>query len=125
MNWLLSAVLCALLVEIAVRLPFSANIAGVNRSGRRALRAVRSNSVSDHWKEKAMLAYAGMMFSCSLKLAGWLLFLGAGAVLLIITFDQISRGFSSFIVSWQGIGLSIVFASLYLAVRKLLIHARL
>jgi len=81
--------------------------------------------VSDHWKEKAMLAYAGMMFSCSLKLAGWLLFLGAGAVLLIITFDQISRGFSSFIVSWQGIGLSIVFASLYLAVRKLLIHARL
>ncbi len=72
-----------------------------------------------------MLAYAGMMFTCSIKLAGLLLFLGAGAALLIVAFDQISRGFSSFIAGWQGIGLSIVLASLYLAVRKLLIHARL
>ncbi len=39
--------------------------------------------------------------------------------------DPISGGFQSFILGWRGIGFSIVFASLYLTVRKLIVHGRL
>ena len=125
MNWFLTAILCVLLVELALRLPFADVVAGVSKSGGRAVRVVRAKAVSDHWKEKALAAYAQTTFLSSIKLAGLLVVLLTIAAVLVAALEQISGGFQSFILGWRGIGFSIVFASLYLTVRKLIVHGRL
>ena len=124
-NWLLSLILCVALVECAVLLPFARVLAKVHRTVGKTARVLPAKSISDHWKEQVMLAYAGAMFVCSLKLAVFLLCLGAVAVLLIYLGDQIAPGFGDFIVSWWGGALTLVLASLYLAIRKFLPHARI
>lgn len=125
MNWFLTAIFCVLLVELALRLPFAAAVAGMSRSGGKAIRVIRAKAVSDHWKEKALAAYAQVTFLSSIKLAGLLVVLLAVAMVLAVTFEQVSRGFQSFILGWRGIAFSIVLASLYLKVRKSIVHGRL
>ncbi len=125
LNWFLTAILCVLLVELALRLPFAATLAAVSRTGVRAVRVIRAKAVSDHWKEKALAAYAQITFLSSIKLAGLLAVLLAVAAVLVVALEQISSGFQSFILGWHGIAFSIVFASLYLKVRKSIVHGRL
>jgi len=125
LNWFLTAILCVVLVELALRLPFAAVAAGVSKSGGKAIRVIRAKAVSDHWKEKALAAYARITFLSSIKLAGLLVVLLAIAAGLVVALEQISGGFQSFILGWRGIGFSIVFASLYLTVRKSIVHGRL
>ena len=72
-----------------------------------------------------MVAYSGRMFACSFKLLGLLLLLAAAIVLLVLAFSLIAPGFPSFVAGWSGILASLVFASLYLFVRKHLPHASL
>ena len=122
MNWILTAILCVPLVEIALRLPFTATVAQAGASGAKAMRVVRSRAISDHWKEKAMAAYARRTFLASLKLAGLLAVLLGVAAILVLLFERVARGFPEFLLGWRGIGFSVVFASLYYAVRKSLVH---
>ena len=125
MNWLLTAILCVLLVEFALRLPFAAVVAAVSKTGGRAFRVVRAKTVSDHWKEKALAAYAQTTFFSSIKLAGLLVVLLTIAAVLVVALEQISGGFQNFILGWRGIVFSIVFASFYMTVRKSILHGRL
>ena len=125
MNWFLTAILCVVLVEIALRLPFTDAVARAANYGGRAVRVVRANAVSDHWKEKALAAYAQATFLSSIKLAGFLAVLLTIAAVFVVALEQISGGFQSFILGWRGIGFSIVFASLYPTVRKLIVNGRL
>lgn len=125
MNWLLTAILCLLLAELVLRLPFGAAVIDVSRSGRKAVHVVRTKAVSDHWKEKALAAYAQTTFLSSIKLAGLLTVLFTVAVVLVVAFEQSSRGFNRFIVSWHGIGFSVIFASLYLTARKSIVRGRI
>ena len=125
MNWLLTGLLCILLVELALRLPFAAVVAAVSKSSARAVRVVRAKAVSDHWKEKALAAYARTTFLSSMKLAALLAVLLTFAAVLVVALEQVSGGFQSFILGWRGIGFSIVFASFYLMARKAILHGRL
>lgn len=125
MNWFLTAILCVLLVELALRLPFAAALGGVIRSGGRAVRVIRAKAVSDHWKEKALAAYAQTTFFSSIKLAGILVILLAVAAVLVVALEQISGGFQSFILGWRGIAFSIFLASFYLTIRESIVHGRL
>lgn len=118
MNWVLAVVVCILLVETALRLPFGASAAGVARAGAKAIRVVRAKAISDHWKEKALAAYAKATFLSSLRLAVLLAVFLAIAAVLVLVFDRISGGFQDFILGWLGIGFTIVFASLYYTLRK-------
>ncbi|SON56849.1 hypothetical protein HDIA_3308 [Hartmannibacter diazotrophicus] len=123
MNWLLTAILCVLLVELAVRLPLAGAVLGVSGASKRAARVLRAKAISDHWKEKAMGAYARATFASTLKLAGLLIVILAIAFALVLLFEQISSGFESFILGWWGIGFSLVFATLYFSLRKVLLRA--
>lgn len=117
MTWLLTTVLCVILVEIFVRLPLPVIVLQINVIGRKALRTLSAKSVSDHWKEKALLAYAVSLFVSTLKLAGYLVVLGAVAVLLIFIFDNLGAMVGDFITNWPGILFSLVVATLYSIVR--------
>lgn len=118
MNWALTALLCAFLVELVLHLPFAEPLKKLGSYSKRSLRVVTVKGVSDHWKEKAMLAYAGKTFVASMKVAGLLgLVLGIAAV-LVIGIGLLLDGFQAFVLSWTGLGLSIIVASLYLVARK-------
>lgn len=125
MSWFLTAVLCAALIELALRLPFPAVISGVSRSGSKAVRVVRAKAVSDHWKEKALAAYAQTTFLSTLKLAGLLIIVIGIATAVVVILDYAFNGFQKFILSWRGIGFSVIFASLYFTVRRSLVLGRI
>jgi hypothetical protein len=124
-NWLLAALLCLCLVELMVRLPFAAAVRGLHAASEKAVRVVRARAISDHWKEKAMGAYARAAFLSTLGLALLLLAVAAVVVLLTLLFEAGSGGFERFLLSWRGIAFTLVFASLYLGVRTAVLRARL
>jgi hypothetical protein len=86
--------------------------------GRKAMRTLGAKSVSDHWKEKVLLAYAVSLFLSTMKLAGYLAAIGIAAVFLIFLFDYFGAKVADFLTDWLGILFSLVFATLYFAVRK-------
>lgn len=118
MNWLLTTLLCAVLVELLLRLPFSAPVRAVARSGQRAMRVVASKAISDHWKEKAMAAYARQTFVSSLRIAVLLAIVLGVATALVLGLEQLSGGFQAFFLSGTGIAFSIVAASAYAWARR-------
>jgi sterol desaturase/sphingolipid hydroxylase (fatty acid hydroxylase superfamily) len=124
-NWLLGSVLCLCLVELIARLPFQGAIHGLLAASDKALHTVRARAISDHWKEKAMAAYARSAFLSTLKLALLLLAVAAVVAVLTVLFELGFSGFQSFLLSWQGIAFTLVFASLYVAARRALIRGRL
>ena len=122
LNWVLTVPLCAVLVELLMRLPLAGPLGRLVRTGNRALHVVTAKAVSDHWKEKAMGAYAQTTFMTTLRLAGLLaLWLGC-ALILVFGIDQFTDGFEEFLLSWRGIGFSIVVASLYAVARRMLLR---
>ncbi|MCB1831835.1 MAG: hypothetical protein KDH19_00055 [Geminicoccaceae bacterium] len=125
MTWLAAALLCILVVEIALRLPFAGLLRRTARTATSALWTLRARHVSDHWKEKVMVAYSGRMFACSLGLALWLLVVAAVVIAFVLAVEFVLPGFSAFMTGWQGIVASLVAASIYLSLRKHLPHARL
>lgn len=118
MNWLLAALLCILLVEIALRLPFGPALGAVSRSSQRAARVVRSRQISDHWKEKAMGAYARATFGGTLKLAVLVAAVFGPAAVLVLAAEHLgAKGFSAFLFSWAGLGFTLIFACIYAWIR--------
>ena len=72
MEYLIIVVVTVWAVEIFLKLPVSAAVNDLLRVSQKALRVVASPHISDHWKEKVMLAYACKSFTSTLKLAAWL-----------------------------------------------------
>lgn len=122
MNWVLTVLLCAVLVEVLIRLPLARPIEQLARSGSSALHVMTAKAVSDHWKEKAMGAYARATFMGTLKVAILLAFWLGVAVVLVLGLDLLSGGFQAFLLSWKGIGFTIVAGSLYAVARRALVR---
>lgn len=117
MRWLLTSALCVLLVEIAVRLPlikFAKQAAGI---ALRAMRVLRKKTVSDHWKEKAILAYSRRLFVATLALTGLMAGVVGAAVLATYLLDALGTGIGAFVLSGTGVGFSLLIATLYYVAR--------
>lgn len=121
----LAAVFSIVLAECAVRLPFPDPLARAQRTLARALQVVAAKSASERSKETLMLACAGAMLAASLQLAAMLLALVAAAGILVLAFSRVSQGFGGFIVSWWGVALTLLFATFYLTLRRVVAHGRL
>ncbi len=118
MNWLFCVLLCVILVELVMRLPFGPVIATVTGTSMKSVRIMGSSTISDHWKEKAMGAYARRTFTGTLKLAGLLVLLFGIASAVILLFGLLVPGFPAFILSWTGLTATLVIASLYAVIRR-------
>lgn len=121
MTWVLTTILCVFLVEIFRRLPLPAVVSRITEIGRKAFRTLGAKSVSDHWKEKVLLAYAVSLFVLTMKLAGYLVAIGAAAVFVIFIFDYLGAAVGEFITNWLGVLFSLVVATLYFILRKFLV----
>ncbi len=79
-------VVSLIFVEVILRLnplPYAAKLLAIST---RSLHVISSNSISDHWKEKALLQYALKMFWCALQILCRLwtaLIAGAGLVFFV------------------------------------------
>ena len=118
MNWLFTTIICIFLVELLRLVPLVKIITDMNLLARKALHVLSSKSISDHWKEKAILAYSSSLFLETLKLAVVFLTVGLLVVVLIFVFEYFDTKIGSFIISVSGSLYSIIIASLYLIVRK-------
>jgi hypothetical protein len=66
-----------------------------------------------------MLAYARALFSLTMKLAAFLIVIGAVAGLLIYLAAFLEPAINNFIISWTGILFSMAVAVIYLKIRAL------
>lgn len=118
MNWVLAVVLCILTIEAAVRLPFVPLAARARGTAVKAIKVVRSEAASDHWKERVMLAYAGVMLGCTIRLSALLLTILAFAAVVVIAFNQVHDGFLQFLLNSLGFLFSMLVTIGYFAVRR-------
>lgn len=125
MIWIFALLFTATIVEIFVRLPLKSSLSAINDVASKSFYLVRSESISDHWKEKAMAAYARSMFLATLKLGFLLLVVLIAGSLLLLLAGFFGLNLWGFLLSWLGILFSVVVAFLYLSLRKLIAKKRL
>jgi hypothetical protein len=107
-----------ILIELLVKISPNKVLSEVSVVARKSLHTLRSKSISDHWKEKAVLMYARSMFISTIKLAGIFFSIGIVAVLLVILFDEIHGGLIEIMLSWTGIVYTVVVTTVYILIRK-------
>ncbi|MEM7526719.1 MAG: hypothetical protein AAF416_03450 [Pseudomonadota bacterium] len=122
MNIVLCALLCALLAETALRLPFIGAARQVTHNGQRALKTVQAAKVSDHWKEKALGAYAKGTFLATMKLAGLIGVIVVLALAGSFALEPISEGFGAFLLAPEGLVVGLVAATVYILARQRLLR---
>ncbi|MFQ5622526.1 MAG: hypothetical protein ACE5FS_03930 [Paracoccaceae bacterium] len=122
MTWALVGLLTAVLVEMFLRLPLVAAARAVALTGRRAARTLGTRGASDHWKEKASRAYAGLMLKGSLVLAGGLGLIAVAGTLLTLAAERLAPGTTAALLSWPGLLLSLVVATVYVMARQRLVR---
>ena len=113
---LLTLVVCISSVEILIRSNFTRILASLLKVTRKAIHILPQNNISDHWKERAIPAYAAKMMQYSFRM---LLILLSIIFVFFIT-NYIFDGFIDFSVSPRGIAEAVVFAFGYVLLRKFL-----
>ena len=83
MNWILTTFLCVIVIEIVIRMPLGKLRSEISSVVQKAFYTLGTESVSDHWKERVLLLYACSLFRSTMKLCGFLMVIGAVAVLVI------------------------------------------
>lgn len=122
MTWVLVSLLTVILVEMFIRLPLIRTAVGVADIGRRATRALMAKNVSDHWKERASRAYAGRMMRGSFVLAGGLGLIALVGTALTLGGERIAPGLAEALLSWVGLLVSLVVATVYVVVRQKIVR---
>ena len=117
MTHLLLLLLCILSIEVLIRLNFLSYPNSILKVTKRVTFVISKNNISDHWKEKAIPAYAFKIMKYSIQI---LLILLLVMSLFFIT-DFFYKHFLAFTFSLIGIIESIVFAFGYIYIRSLFI----
>lgn len=122
MIWLLVGAICCVLVEVFRRLPLTETTHSMAALAGKSVAVISSRAISDHWKEKVLLAYSVAMLKRTVVLLGFILLLlgivGAG----ILIGEMLELDVYAFLLSWQGILYSTLIAAAYATVRRT-VHA--
>lgn len=119
MSWLVITLGVIGFVELLRRLPLLQQLQQLACYGSRAISVVRSTAISDHWKEKALLAYAGRIFVSSMGSFLYFLLALAPLILAAAIATAIHIPVLELLYSPQGIAGATVIAALYLWLRSL------
>ena len=117
MNHLFLFVLCLLSVEIFIRSNYISLIKSLSNVSKKAIYTILNKNISDHWKETIIPKYSLQMMNYSLQML-LILFL---IIFIFIFADTFLSGFLDLTMSWNGIIESILFAFIYVYIRKLII----
>lgn len=122
MQWALLAIATIAAVELVLRLDVAGTIRRLLTVVRKVLRIMKSDTISDHWKERAMLAYSGQMFSASLMLLAMLLLALAPFAVLAAVGTWMDIPFLALLTSAAGVLVCVAIACAYLPLRRRLKH---
>lgn len=122
MQWALLAIATIAAVELVLRLDVAGTIRRLLAVVRKVLRIMKSDTISDHWKERAMLAYSGQMFSASLMLLAMLLLALAPFAVLAAVGTWMDIPFLALLTSAAGVLVCVAIACAYLPLRRRLKH---
>lgn len=114
---LLLSLVCILSVEVLIRLNFLSHLDLILKVTKRVTYIILQDKISDHWKEKAIPAYALRIMNYSLQILLILLLI----ISLFFIADFFFNDFLAFTLSLIGIIESMVFAFGYVYLRKLFI----
>lgn len=120
-QYIAAVLVCIVAVEAFMRLPLGRALHDLNALLSKILSVITSKRISDHWKEKVLLRYAGQLAVRTLILAG--IFVSAGVVIYIaaiITDFLISPRDETviFLVSLPGIITATVASTVYYLIRR-------
>lgn len=118
MRYVLSGLLVVWAIEMLFRLPLLQVIKASTLTTQKAASVMFSSFISDHWKERAILLYAGIIFTNTLRLGLYLLgiFTPIVAVVILANFQAIDL--LSFIMTLEGVMFMTIVSTGYLFARK-------
>ena len=105
---------CIISVEFFIRLNFLSHLDSILKVTKKVTYVIPQNNISDHWKEKVVLAYALRIMKYSLQILLILLLI----ISLFLIADFFFNDFLALSLSLIGIIESIVFAFGYVFLRK-------
>ena len=111
-------------VELFLRLSVVHIVTGLPVILKKVAKVASSRKISDHWKEKALLRYAGMIAMISLKLAAIISLVCATIILLSLLIKLVFTLQSSILdvlSTWTGFTLAAAVAVAYVKVRSHLV----
>ena len=116
MNHLILSVLCFLFVEIFIGSNYIPLINSIFKVSKKAIYTLLNKNISDHWKENIIPKYSLQMMKLSLQML-LILFL---IISIFVIADKLYSGFLAFTLSLNVIIESILIASSYAYLRKLI-----
>jgi hypothetical protein len=103
MQWLFAALSSIAFVEVLARMPFFATLQNFRQIVSRVMALIRSDRISDHWKEKVLPRYAFAMLRATLVVGGCMI----AAFLPFVAFAALAGALGvpllALSLSWVGI----------------------
>jgi len=126
MTWLLAALIAIAFVEILLRLPLMPALARLLATARQVRRVIASPRISDHWKEKSLVVYAGRLLRHSLVISALLGFACALITLAGLALAlPLEADFFGFLATLEGAIFATVVSLAYVFARSRLVRSRL
>ncbi|MCS6987477.1 MAG: sulfotransferase [Sphingomonadaceae bacterium] len=113
-----AAALSILLVELVRCLPLGHAATSTLETVGRSLQLVGNPRISDHWKERALAAYARVTLQGVARIGLMLALVLGVATLLVLGVERLAPGFLRFMLGWGGIAATLVLASLWAVGRR-------
>ena len=117
MTYILALVAGIGFVEILLRTPLLRALQALRRTAGRAGHVVRSARISDHWKERVLLAYSGRLFVSTVTIALSLLAAAIPLLLAILIGAASGIDFAGFVVTLPGMAVLTLVALAYAGFR--------
>jgi hypothetical protein len=118
MQWAFLTAGTIAMVELFLRLPVLDKLRQIRVVVRKVLKTVSSKAISDHWKERVLLAYSGKLLVCSLSLFALLLLALSPLAVLCAIGIRMQVPLLALLMDYRGVLASIIAACAYLAVRN-------
>jgi hypothetical protein len=121
MVYLAVALITIVAVELFMRMPLARLARELATVLHKVTRVITSRAISDHWKEKVLLRYAGGIALITLKIGAIIGAIGLAVFVLCLLADMLPGVAPSSIevfASWSGIGLATVVSTIYYLARS-------
>lgn len=122
MQWAFLAIATIAVIELLARLNVAATTRRLLDIVRNVARILKSDHISDHWKERVLPIYAGQLLVASLTLLGMLLLAMTPVIVFAAVDPWTGVAFLTLLLDSRSIWVSLAIASAYLWLRRHLTH---